>query len=188
MNGSPDQPLSPLPADEDLMLAVRQGDFNAFAQLVVRHQTSAWRAAYRFLGDSAEAEDVAQEAFLKILDAAAHYQPTARFRTYLYRVITRLCLDLARKKRPGYHDELPDFAEAGPSPLDVLTVRECRHDIRKALDLLPPNQRMAVILRYDEGLGYADIAVALETSPKAVERLLARARATLEKLLAHLLE
>ena len=85
--------------DEELMLAVRAGDLAAFEHLVVRHQSSAWNAAYRFLGDAAEAEDLAQEAFLKILDAAPRYQPTAKFRTYLYRVVTRLCLDRLQRYR-----------------------------------------------------------------------------------------
>jgi RNA polymerase sigma-70 factor (ECF subfamily) len=177
-----------MPPDEELMMAVRHGDLRAFEELVVRHQTSAWRAAYRFLGDSAEAEDVAQEAFLKIFGAASRYQPTAAFRTYLYRVVTRLCLDRAQKKQPVYSETLPDRADGSPAPFDVLAVRERKQAVREALERLPPNQRMAVILRYDEGLGYAAIAVALETSCKAVERLLARAREALEKRLGHLLE
>ena len=94
------------PSDEELMLAVGKGDFSAFEQIVLRHQKSAWYAAYRFLGDRTIAEDVAQEALLKILDAAERYRPTAKFRTYLYGVVTRLCLDHARKKQPAYVDDL----------------------------------------------------------------------------------
>jgi RNA polymerase sigma-70 factor (ECF subfamily) len=86
-------------SDEELMLAVARGDLSAFGQLVNRNQTSAWNAAYRFLGNTADAEDIAQEAFLRIFDSADRYQPTASFRTYLYRIITRLCFDLSRRKR-----------------------------------------------------------------------------------------
>ena len=177
-----------MPSDEELMTAVRAGDRAAFEQLVRRYQALAWGAAYGFLGDAAEAEDMAQEAFLKILDAASRYRPVAAFRTYLYRVVTRLCLDHVQKKRPIYTRALPDLPDGQPSPPDVLVGRERRHGVREALDGLPPNQRMAVVLRYYEGLGYAEIAAALETSAKAVERLLARARSRLETLLEHLLE
>src|SRR6516164_3585667 len=104
------QMLTRMPTDEELMTAASAGDLRAFEQLVQRHQSSAWQAAYRFLGDATEAEDIAQEAFLKIFDAAPRYQPTAAFRTYLYRVVTRLCLDFAQKKRPLYTQFLPEIA------------------------------------------------------------------------------
>jgi RNA polymerase sigma-70 factor (ECF subfamily) len=177
-----------MPSDEELMTAVSAGDFAAFAQLVERHQSSSWQAAYRFLGDAAEAEDIAQEAFLRILDAAPRYRPVASFRTYLYRVVTRLCLDHAQKKRPLYTEAIPNLPDRHPSPVEVATLSERRQGIREALDILPANWRMAVILRYYEGLSYAEIALALQTSVKAVEHLLARARIALEKRLGHLLE
>ena len=174
-------------SDEELMMAVGEGDLNAFEQLVLRHQKSAWHTAYRFLGDRTTAEDIAQEAFLKVLEAAARYRPTATFRTYLYRVITHLCLDYARKKRPLYVGELPVVAEPSPSPSDAVATRQRNRAIREALDGLPPHQRMAVILRYYEGLRGREIASAMAKSVKAVERLLARARATLEVLLGDFL-
>ena len=100
------------------MLAVAEGDLGAFEQIVLRYQESAWSAAYRFLGDHAEAEDIAQEAFLKILGAAPRYRPTASFRTYLYRVVTRLCFDRARKTRPVVANDLAGTATDGPPPSD----------------------------------------------------------------------
>ena len=162
------------------MLAVARGDLSAFGQLVTRHQTSAWSAAFRFLGNTADAEDVAQEAFLRILDSAQRYQPTARFRTYLYRIITRLCFDLSRRKRVRRHQPLPDLAANRPSPEGIALVDERAAAVRHAIDLLPEAQKMAVILRYYEDLGYWEIAAVLGTTDKGVERLLARARATLE--------
>ena len=166
------------PSDEELMLAVGGGDLNAFEQIVLRHQKSAWNTAYRFLGDRAIAEDVAQEAFFKILDAAERYRPTAKFRTYLYGVVTHLCLDHARKKQPAYVGDLSDAAAS----------QERDEAVRKALNTLPPNQRMAVVLRYYEGLSGREIAAAMEVSPKAVERLLARGRTALAVLLNDFLE
>ena len=175
-------------SDEELMLAVRDGDLGAFEQIVLRHQKSAWYTAYRFLGDRVTAEDVAQEAFLKILDAAERYRPTAKFRTYLYGVVTRLCLDYARKKRPAYVDDLSAVCGPSPSPPDAAASRERGEAVWKALHTLSPNQRMAAILRYYEGLSNREIAAAMEVSVKGVERLLARARAALEVLLRGFLE
>ena len=169
-----------VPSDEELMLAVAGGDLSAFGQLVNRHQTSAWNAAYRFLGNRADAEDIAQEAFLRILDSADRYQPTAGFRTYLYRIVARLCFDLSRRRRHRRYVELPDLAENRPAPEGVSMLGERAVAVRQALDSLPAGQKMAVILRYYENLGYREIATVLKTTEKAVERLLARARATLE--------
>ena len=170
-------------SDEQLMRAVADGDIDAFGEIVRRHQRSAWNAAWRLLGDAAEAEDAAQDAFLKILDAAPRYRPTASFRTYLYRVVTRLCLDRLQKKRPIYVDRLPPCASDDPSPPEVLARQEDERAIRRALDALPARQRAALILRHFEDLSYQEIADAMDTSVKAVERLLARARDALQPIL-----
>ena len=176
-----------MPTDEELMLAAGKGDMHAFEQIVLRHQTSAWNAAYGFLVDPGEAEDIAQEAFLKILDAAPRYQPTAAFRTYLCRVVTRLCLDHVRKKKPVYTDAPPAATDPSPAPPEIVTQHERAESIRNAIEKLPPRQRMAVVLRHFEGFTYRDIASAMNASEKSVERLLARARISLQALLADLL-
>jgi len=175
-------------SDEDLMSAVTRGDLSAFNEIVLRHQKLAWGIAYRFLGDRHEAEDVAQEAFLRILDAASRYKPTAAFPTYLSRIVTRLCLDRARKKRPMPTDRLPVVQNGDVSAAERMAVLDRNRLIRESLDRLPPSQRMAVVLRYFEGLDCRSVASAMETTVKAVERLLARARDTLEPLLAELSE
>src|SRR5262245_58856901 len=140
------------PTDESLMLAVGRGDLGAFEHLVLRHQSAAWSVAFRFVGDEAEAEDIAQEGFLRILTAAPRYEPTAKFRTYLYHVITRLCMDHAEKKRPLYLDKLPDAIDSAPSPSDMATMVERRNQVQQAMQALPATQRMVVILRFYEGL------------------------------------
>ncbi|MBI4662985.1 MAG: sigma-70 family RNA polymerase sigma factor [Verrucomicrobia bacterium] len=171
-------------SDEELMRAVQHGDLSAFEQIVLRHQAVAWNTACRFLNDPAEAEDVAQDAFLRVLDAAPRYQPTARFRTYLLQIVMRLCLDRVRKKRPLYTDTLPDAPASGASPSGGLLDRERNQMVRQALDKLSAQQRLALILRYDEELSYQEIAAVLQVTPKAVERLLARGRAALGALLS----
>jgi RNA polymerase sigma-70 factor (ECF subfamily) len=165
------------------MMAVAKGDLDAFGEIVLRYRSAAWGVAYRFVGDADEAEDLVQEAFLRILDSAGRYKPTASFRTYLYRVLTRLCVDYSRKKRPIPTEQLPEVPTAGPSQSERIERRELEEAIRAALDALPPKYRMVIVLRYFEGLSGVKIAKALKTTPKGVERLLARARSSLEPLL-----
>ena len=159
-----------------------RGDMDAFGTLVRRHQDRAWRIAYHYMGNHADAEEVAQEAFLKILDAAESYEPTAKFTTYLYRVIANLCLDRGRKKSPGLSDDLPP-REGGPRPEQEMADRERDRLVSAALDSLSDRQRLAVVLRYYEDLSYKEIAAAMDATPKAVERLLARGRRNLEEIL-----
>jgi RNA polymerase sigma-70 factor (ECF subfamily) len=175
-----------VPSDEALMQAVARGDLVAFEQLVVRHQESAWRTAYRMLGCHQAAEDVAQEAFLRIFEAAGRYRPTAAFRTYFYRIVVRLCLDHLRKGRPVPTDNLLP-TDDWPSPEQQASDAEQAQAVRDAIGGLTPKQRTAVVLRYYEGLSGREIAGAMESSPKAVERLLGRARTTLERLLGDFL-
>jgi RNA polymerase sigma-70 factor (ECF subfamily) len=170
------------------MLRIRDGDLDAFEQLVLRRQAGAWRVAYRFTGDAPEAEDLAQEAFLRILDAAPRYKPTAAFGAYFYRVLTRLCLDHRRKKRPILAEPFPDTPDNAHSPSQQASQAERERLIRAALDALPADYRMAVVLRYFEGLNGTKMADAMGRSVKAVERLLARARSALESRLKGLLD
>ena len=169
--------------DELLMLAAGNGDLEAFAEIIRRHQAWAWKIAYRFLGHREEAEDVVQDAFLRLLDASGRYRPTASFKTYFYQIITRLCLDRAKKKQALYVDTIADFPDPRPDVAEEMLRRETAVAVRAALDALSPNQRMAIVLRYYEGLNYEGIASALQTTPKAVERLLARARERLRAIL-----
>lgn len=165
------------------MQAVARGDLAAFDELVLRHQRPAWTLACRFLGDRHEAEDVVQDAFVRLLEAADRYQPTSSFNTYFYRVISRLCLDRAKKKRPRCLEAVPDAFDDGPDAAGEMDRRQSAKAVRAALDTLPPQQRLAVVLRYYEGLSYQDIASVLDTTPKAVERLLARGREHLQATL-----
>jgi len=170
-------------SDEELMSDVAQGDLTAFEQLVRRHQAPAWNVAFRFLGNAHEAEDIAQEAFLRILGAAHRYQPTASFRTYLYRIVTRLCRDHRRKSSPSSYPNLDAEISQAPSPEDCVIAGEERLAVQEALASLPARQREVVVLRYYESLSYDEIGEVTKNSRKGVERLLARGRAALAGLL-----
>lgn len=174
--------------DSELMLAVKQGDLQAFEQIVLRYQSVAWRAAYRFCGDRTAAQDIAQEAFLRILDAVPEYTPSASFKTYLLRVVAHLCIDYARKKQPEFTEDLPEPASRAPAAEGLLMMRERWEKIQAALNRLTPEQRIVIILRYYEDLRYQEIAAIMKTSEKSVERLLARGRSALEHDLARFLE
>jgi len=170
--------------DEFLLQAVGRGDLTSFARIVERHHTWAWRIAYRFTGNEEDASDIVQEAFLRLLDASGRYRPTAKFRTYFYRIISRLCLDQAKKKQPLLLETVPDTPDPSPNATDTMMRQEAAIAVRAALDALPPNQRLAIVLRYYETLGYEEIASAMETTTKAVERLLARGRRRLRDVFA----
>lgn len=172
--------------DEQLMQAVAAGDLEAFDELVLRYQGLAWRTAYRFFGDAMEAEDIAQEAFLKILQAAPRYRPSAAFRTYFYRILTHLCIDQIRKGRFCRIDDFPQVSDPSPGPTDSLIAQERKARVEAALAALVPNQKAAMILRHYERLSYAEIARVLGVTRKAVEGLLGRARTTLQARLSDL--
>jgi RNA polymerase sigma-70 factor, ECF subfamily len=173
-------------SDEQLMQAVAGGDLDAFNKIVLCYQHQAWRTAFRLLGDTMEAEDVAQETFFKILKAAPRYLPTASFHTYLYTIIYRLCLDTRKKSRPSLMDSIPDRTSPAPSAVESLVSKERREEIRYALESLPLNQRTAIVLKHDEGLSYAEIAQVMDISLKSVEMLIRRAREKLQSKLSNL--
>ena len=173
--------------DEDLMLRSAEGDMDAFEELVRRHQQTALNVAYRFLGDRDLAEDTAQEAFLKILSRAESYRPTAQFGTYLYNVVWHLCIDVYRKKRADSLERFGDLGGAAAEPIDGLLADERQARVRRAVDTLPPRQRMALVLKHFEGMSYEDVAEVLECSATAVDSLLIRARRKLKDALADLI-
>jgi RNA polymerase sigma-70 factor (ECF subfamily) len=131
------------------------------------------------LSDPVEAEDIVQEAFLRLLKSASRYCPTASFRTYFSKIVVRLCLDFRSKKRPIYRDALPDIAETANDPELILHKKEAADEFRRALAELAPTQRMALLLRHLEGFTYSEIAEAMDISEKSVDSLLQRGRQAL---------
>jgi RNA polymerase sigma-70 factor (ECF subfamily) len=176
--------------DESLMEAVASGDFEAFEELVRRYQNFAIGIAHKLVNNSERAEELAQQAFLKILRNAENYEATATFRTYLARVVSRLCYDANEKNKPAPRDPFQEKKrnERDDSPLNEVLKEERKQAIQKALDQLPERQRTAIVLQSFENFSYEQIATSMETTTKAVERLLARARETLRSELSELNE
>jgi RNA polymerase sigma-70 factor, ECF subfamily len=166
-------------SDEELMTSAAQGDVSAFEQIVLRHQASVWRVAYRFVGNPAEAQDITQIVFLKLFEAASRYHPAAQLKTYLFRIVLTTCIDHLRKNRPSTLDDPSEVPDDSPSVVDAMIMHENKKEIKQFIEALPPRQRSAITLRYEAELPIHDIANILKVTEKAVERLLAHARETL---------
>ncbi len=173
--------------DEQLVVQVGQGNMQALAELVRRYQDRMLHLAFRTLGDQHLAEDVVQEAFLRVHRAAAHYRPDARFGTWFYRVVLNLCMDELRK-RQGQSAGLAGYPAPGPSdqddPVHHQQIQELQLAVQKALGTLNDRERIAVILHRYDGLSHRQIAELSETSVSAVESMLVRAYRKLREELA----
>jgi RNA polymerase sigma-70 factor (ECF subfamily) len=182
-------------SSEDLMARIARGDDDAFEILVNRHQTSVLNLIYRFVGDRTQAKDLAQEVFLRVWQAAKSYKPEAKFTTWIYRITANLCfneLKSARRKKwlqflrsdGDYEIQTEEaFPDGSPSPEDLLLAKERSRQISDALQSLPDNQRMALILKRYDDLSYQEIARIIGCSVSAVESLLVRAKRTLQEKL-----
>lgn len=188
-------------ADAGLMLRVAKGDDGAFRTLVARYQDRVLGLAYRYLGDRNGAEDLAQEAFLRVYRARDRYEPVAKFSTWLYRIVVNLCLNeiRSRKNKPAMALAVTtetssnlnlDVADEGErEPVARMEEEELAARIREIIAELPENQRIAILLNKYEGLSYVETAEAMETSVMAVKSLLTRARVRIrERLLPYLRE
>jgi len=169
------------------MRRLAEGDRDAFAALVRRHQGRVLSLAYRFLNRWDAAEDVGQEVFLRVLRSAASYRPEAEFSTWLYRVVANLCWDERRKARSA-RAALIRFArrpepDGSPTQIDA---DERSERVRAAVAALPDRQRLALLLHRFAGLGHAEIADATGWSRSAVESCLVRAYARLRDELSEM--
>jgi len=177
--------------DEDvrLMLAFRDGDVRAFEALFARWSARLLRYLERMVRDSAVAEELVQEAFLRVHRARDRYTPEARFSTWLYRIATRLALnELRRPVRREIHrstDEegAPPLRAPGPEVEDRVDARRRGEAVLEELSRLPDRQRAALWLTAVDGLSYSEVADALDVSESAVKSLVHRARSALAKRL-----
>ena len=182
--------------DADLMLRYGRGDDRAFEAIVRRYQGRVASLAYRYLGSAADAEDVAQEVFLRIHRARESYEPTAKLSTWIHRITVNTSLNHLRRGRVRRHvsAEMPSRGDddGAPSefadpdavrPHDVLEDAELAAMLRRIIDELPERQRTAILLNKYQGLSYEDTATALELSLPAVKSLLTRARVNIKEAL-----
>jgi RNA polymerase sigma-70 factor (ECF subfamily) len=164
-------------ADEGFLVrAAQRGDLDAFGELMRRHEQPTFRLALRMLGSSSEAEDAAQDSFLKAWRSLPRFQGTSSFSTWLYRITTNRCLNIIAARRPT--DTL-DETRAGDGRHDPAARAQQREELdalTASIGRLPAEQRAALVLREFEGLSYDEVADVLQISLAAVKGRIHRAR------------
>jgi RNA polymerase sigma-70 factor (ECF subfamily) len=172
-------------SDEALLVLYGSGDRSAARMLTLRFTPLALRVASRVLGDGAEAEDVAQEAMLRLWRVAPDWrQGEARVSTWLYKVVMNLCTDRLRRRRGVGLDDVAEPADETPGVLDRMVDGDRLQALQRALNALPERQRQAVVLRHLEGLTNPEIAQVMLIGVEAVESLTARGKRALTAHLA----
>ena len=167
--------------DEDLVRRIAAGDKRAASELVRRHLPKMVGLGRRMLGDATEAEDVAQEVFLRVWKHAATWKPgQAKFETWMHRVAMNLCLDSLRKGVRNAGEVSPETPDAHASATRSLDDMQRRERVRDALQVLPERQRAALVLCYYQERTNIEAAEILGVSVDALESLLSRARRTLK--------
>ena len=175
-------------SDEALMARIARGDEPAYRALTRRHLSGAIALARRILGNAADAEDVAQEAMLRVWVHAPRWQPLALFRTWLTRVVVNLCLDRKRRAPWLELEAAGEIADPAPGAGEQVERRELDARLAVAIGGLPARQRTAIVLTYGEGMSNAQVAEILDTSVSAVETLLARGKQNLRRALGSVMD
>lgn len=182
-------PVSVEPSDVELMQRIAEGDAQAFRQLSTTHLGAIVTYATRILSNQSDAEDVAQETFLRAWKHAHKYRSDAgRVSTWLHSIAHNLAVDRLRKRAVrGEGAELDDERDAAPHsdrPSRLLERKVSALSIRNAIESLPDRQRQAVVLCHEQGLSNPEIARIMQCGVEAVESLLSRGRRTLRKMLS----
>lgn len=187
--------------DVALMLKFQQGDKFAFEELLDKYQKPVINFIYRMIQNKDEADDLAQDVFIRVYNSAKTYRPTAKFSTWIYTIARNICLNELRKKErrnisldqgiPTQEGELKReiASPEGSSPYEDASKHELQELVKEAIESLPVNQRMAVVLRRYQLLSYEEIAKTMDCSVSAVKSLLNRAKESLkEKLKSYVLK
>ncbi len=177
--------------DIALMSRIKKGDTKAFEMLLFRHQRSVYNLAFRFLNDEGEAEDITQEVFIRVYRAAKTYTPQAKFTTWLYTIVKNLCFNAIRNKKsaeivPIDDEAIPEIASKGDDPSEILSKGQIKERVIKAVNALPENLRIAVILMKFQGLSCEEVGNILGCSVNAVKLRVHRAKEYLSRELGDL--
>jgi len=192
-----DRPVQPArDRDSELMLRVRDGDQESFAQLLAKHRGPMIHFLHRMVRNDAVAEELTQEVFLRVYRSRGNYESSAKFTTWLFRIATHLALNWIRDGRnEKSQTSLDKENDDGTSPqvpdrrrtVEQELLFEARlREVRQAIDRLPANQRAAVMMHKYEEMEYAQIAMVIGCSESAVKSLLFRAYEALRARLAHM--
>src|SRR5215203_3091939 len=165
----------------------REGDQIAFGLLVQAYQKPVFNLTYRMLGNAQEAEDAAQETFLRAYSSLRQYQPEHKFSTWLFAIANHHCIDRLRKRRVSFvsiedNPVLENLTGDAPMPERQALQREQSAEMQKLLQELEPEYRLPLVLRYWEDYSYEDIAETMQITVAAVKSRLFRARQQVAKL------
>jgi RNA polymerase sigma-70 factor, ECF subfamily len=175
--------------DQELLALIQDGSHQAFAELVQRHTERFYRLAYRYAQNKETAEDLVQDAFLRLWENPATWRPdrNSTFTTWFYRIVVNLCLDWQKKKRPILLDEDVPLADERESADEAMIRSQEQRLLEKEIAALPERQRTALNLCFDEGLSNQEAAEAMGVNLKALQSLIMRAKTTLkERMKAYL--
>ena len=181
------------------MERIKEGDMEAFRELIEAHQYRVIAAVTKMLGDQAEAEDIAQQVFVRVWKSAPRYEPTAKFTTWLFKITRNLVLNELRRRKRHFTNSIDErdnedqpaiqFADTGTKAPDLAMLDdEMQAAIQRAIDELPEVQRFAIILRRYDEFSYDEIAEIMGLSVPAVKSVLFRARTDLREKLRKYLE
>jgi RNA polymerase sigma-70 factor (ECF subfamily) len=187
---------TPLDPDAALMLRVKRGDMMAFEELAEKYKQPIVTFMYRMVRDLDEAEDLAQNVFIRVYQSAKRYEASAKFSTWIFTIARRLCLNEIRRRgrhpAESFESSQSDHEEQGPrqfedvkafSPPEAFLHGELAQKIEEALGQLPDKQRLAIVLCRQEELSYEEIARVLGCSVPATKSLIHRGRETLKERL-----
>ena len=172
---------------EHIIARARRGDADAFEQLVAAYRNQVFRLALRMCGNEADADEVAQEAFLSAWKGLPNFRGESRFSTWLYQLTTHAAINLMRReKRQAAVEDIDEItaADDGPSPQQQVERTETQREIRSALMQLPEEYRQVLLLRFMQELSYEEIGRALKLPVGTVKSRLNRAKAQLKDILS----
>ena len=175
--------------DQELLALIQDGSHQAFAELVRRHTERFYRLAYRYAQNRETAEDLVQDAFVRLWENPASWRPdrNSKFTTWFYRIVVNLCLDWQKKKRPVLLDQDMPLADERESADEAMIRNQEQKLLEKEIAALPERQRTALNLCFDEGLSNQEAAEAMGVNLKALQSLIMRAKTTLkERMKAYL--
>jgi RNA polymerase sigma-70 factor, ECF subfamily len=169
--------------DQELVALIQDGSHQAFAELVERHAARFYRLAYRYVQNKETAEDIVQDAFLRLWENPASWRPdrNSKFTTWFYRIVVNLCLDWHKKKRPVPLDETTPLVDERETADEAMIRIEEQKLLEKEIAALPERQRTALNLCFDEGLTNQEAAAVMGVNLKALQSLIMRAKTTLKQ-------
>jgi RNA polymerase sigma-70 factor (ECF subfamily) len=180
--------MAPVETERELVGACQRGERDAFRALFEAYRGKVYSIALRFAGDEATAMDIAQDTFLKLFSSIRDFRGDSSLETWIYRLVVNSCLDHRRRGwrlMPLIDEFAATLRAPSTSSLDDLLRTERGERVRAAIDRLPADLRIAVVLRYTEGLSYEEIAEVLGCAVGTIASRLNRAHKKLERWLAH---